>query len=262
MRAIALLFVVTCGFAPIGCAQAPVDAAFSTTPDEAWDAIQQMRSEPKHLRRPLVVVGGFLVPAPQGVQFFCEVTRDANVIPVAIGSCGSFEECREAIIAAVETACRSSDPHWTAEVDVVGYSLGGLAARYAAAPSRDAPGSKRLKIARLFTISSPHTGAVLAQYISLTDFHRDMRPGSGFLTYVASNDAGASYQLYPYVHLDDEMVGADHAAPAGMNPIWLANSPAAPAHVSAMTDVRILADIARRLRDEPPLSHPPAPPLP
>src|SRR5689334_11784801 len=101
MRAIALLFVVTCGFAVIGCAQAPVDAAFSTTPDEAWDAIQQMRSQPKHLRRPLVVVGGFLLPAPQNVQFFCEVTRDANVIPVAIGSCGSFEECREAIIAAV-----------------------------------------------------------------------------------------------------------------------------------------------------------------
>src|SRR3954469_25119480 len=185
MRAIVLLFAVACGFAGIGCAEAPVDSAFSTSPQEAWDAIEQMRSQPKQLRRPLLIVGGFLDPniaTPQAARFFRGLTRDTIVIPVSIGTCGSFEDCRDAIIAAVEKACPNASPQWTTEVDVVGYSLGGLAARYASAPSRTAAQSKRLKIARLFTISSPHTGAVLAQHISLTDFHRDMRPGSDFLT--------------------------------------------------------------------------------
>jgi pimeloyl-ACP methyl ester carboxylesterase len=224
-----------------------------------------MRDEPKRLPRPLVIVGGFLDPnitTPLGAEFFRSLTRDTSVISVAIGTCESFEDCRGAIIAAVDKACPGSDPQWTTEVDVVGFSLGGLAARYAAAPSRDADHPKRLKIARLFTISSPHTGAVLADQISLTQFHRDMRPGSEFLTYVAQNDARASYELYPYVHLNDEMVGADHAAPPGTNPLWLPNPPFAPAHFSAMMDGRILADIGRRLRGEAPLSHLPAPPLP
>jgi pimeloyl-ACP methyl ester carboxylesterase len=168
------------------------------------------------------------------------------------------------VLAAVERAAPSgAEAEWTAEVDVVGASLGGLVARYAAAPPQSSEGNrKRLRIARLFTISSPHDGANLAESVALTQFHRDLRPNSAFLRRLAESDPHPTYELYPYVHLGDEIVGEQHAAPAGTNPLWLSNPPLAPAHLSAMLDERILADISRRLRGEEPLSHPPSPPLP
>jgi len=146
-------------------------------------------------------------------------------------------------------------------VDVVGLSMGGLAARYAACPpspdlaarSTQPVSQKRLKIARLFTISSPHAGALLAEKAALVDFHRDMRPDSAFLKYVASCDAEARYELFCYVYLNDEIVGAQYAAPAGKNPYWLTSAPTVSPHIAAMLDDRILADIARRLRGETPM---------
>jgi hypothetical protein len=144
----------------------------------------------------------------------------------------------------------------------VGASLGGLVGRYAAAPSRQGKSPRRLRIARLFTISSPHAGAKLAEAVPLTDFGHELRPGSEFLRYVAQYDASARYEIYPYVHLDDEIVGDRNAAPPGQNPYWLANAAPLPPHMGAILDERILADISRRLRGETPYTLPPAGPLP
>jgi pimeloyl-ACP methyl ester carboxylesterase len=224
-----------------------------------------IRAEKRPLDRPLIIVGGFLNPNFSTMYFatyFQRITCDSRVIPVSLGTCTSFEECRQRIIAAVDQTCPNDDPNWTASVDVIGLSLGGLAARYAAAPSRDATHARRLRIARLFTISSPHTGATLAATISLIQFHRDMRPGSEFLQWVASADTSAAYELYPYVHLNDDIVGEHNAAPPGVNPWWLPNSPPISPHLSAMLDERILADISRRLRNEQPFTRAPAQALP
>jgi pimeloyl-ACP methyl ester carboxylesterase len=248
-----------------GCAARPDNPSFQVSFKEAEQAVDQMRAQPKGLRRPLVLVGGILDPnvsPPLYQLWFGKVTRDANVIRVSVGFCGSFEACRAAMIEEIEKKFPSGDPNWTVEVDVMGASLGGLVARYAAAPSRDPASPKRVRIARLFTISSPHQGANLAETIALIQLHRDLRPGSDFLKFVAAQDASATYKLYPYVRLDDEIVGAEHAAPQGVNPLWLPNTRGTPAHTAAMMDPRILADIARRLRDEPPLSHEPRSPLP
>jgi pimeloyl-ACP methyl ester carboxylesterase len=176
--------------------------------------------------------------------------------------CTNFDECRNAIINAVDQAYPSQDQHWTMEVDVIGMSLGGLVARYAAAPSRDAKHPRQLKIARLFTISSPLGGATLAQALGFTDFHRDMQPGSKFIMTVAQSDADAKYELYEYVHLHDEVVGEQYAAIPGTRAWWLSTPPLISPHFAAMIDDRILADIARRLRGEEPFSHSPPAPLP
>lgn len=264
-----------------GCA-APVNPAFPVTVDQAHRAIDKMRADRWPLPRPLVVIGGFLDPnvsPPLFAHFFDGVSRDATIIPVSVGTCGSFDECRQTVIAAVDRACPSSDPVWTTQVDVVGASLGGLVARYAAAPlltrapspfSTPAPGgqggknnvARRLNIGRLFTISSPLAGARLANVVGFADFHRDMQDDSEFLQYLSGEDRHARYQLICYVHLDDEIVGDHRAAPPGSNPYWLANDSILAPHFAAMIDERILADIALRLRGEPAFSHPPPTPVP
>ena len=132
---------------------------------------------------------------------------------------------------------------------VVGASLGGLVARYAAAPSDDPAKPRRLKIARLFSISSPQSGATLATTLGFTQYHRDMRPGSPFMQALANHDAEATYQLYPYVRLHDEIVGEQYAAPPDREPLWLPNPPLTLSHAGAMADERILADIGLRLSE-------------
>jgi hypothetical protein len=119
-----------------------------------------------------------------------------------------------------------------------------------------------LKIKRLFTIASPHSGASLAKLVALTDFHRDMRPDSPFLKRLAKEDAAAAYQVYPYVWLGDEIVGERYASPPGTNPLWLPPLPLLPPHAGAMMDSRILADIGRRLRGEEGFAKVPGAPLP
>ena len=252
-------------FCVTGCAAAPSNPSFPITSAEAHQVIEQMRGNPKSLRRPVLLIGGFLDPdiTPTIYQFFfSSITTDANLIPVSIGFCNSFAECRKKVIAAVDAACPSSDPIWTTEVDVVGASLGGLVARYAAAPSPESAHPRRLRIARLFSISSPQSGSKLAKDLGFTDFHKEIRPNSAFLKVLAAEDPDAGYKLYPYVLLNDTIIDARYAAPPGDTAFWLPNDSLLPSHDAAMVDQRILADIARRLREEPPFSRFPATPLP
>src|SRR5438309_438158 len=151
-----------------GCAAQPANPSFPITYDDADKAIDEMRAHPKPLTRPLVVIGGFLDPnvsPPLFAHRFRTLTGEGTIVPVSVGLCGSFDECRQKVIDAVDRACPTGDPSFTTEVDVVGASLGGLVGRYAAAPSRDPAHPRRLTVARLFTISSPHAGATLAEHV-------------------------------------------------------------------------------------------------
>jgi pimeloyl-ACP methyl ester carboxylesterase len=249
----------------MGCSELPRDPSFPVSYRQASDAMSEMRHAPKPLARPLVVIGGFGDPnisPPLFAHCFRDLTGPGKIIRVSVGFCGSFEACRAKVIEAVQKACPSDDPNWTTEVDVVGASLGGVVARYAAAPPPEGTPQRRLKVARLFSISSPHDGAELAEHIALTQFHRDLRPNSPFMQRLATFDADVKYELIPYVHLGDDIVGAEHAAPPGQSPYWLPGPPILSEHASAMMDPRILADIARHLRGEEPFIRPPASPLP
>lgn len=239
-----------------GCAAPPVNPQFAVTTGEARAALREMRKEPRRLERPVVIIGGYLDPDVSTSYLAArirDVTGDDRVIGVVVGFCASFDECREKVIKAVDKAFPNADPDQTTEVDVIGESLGGLVARYAAAPSLDgrAP-RRRLNVARLFSISSPHRGARLAGVLALNEFHADMRPGSGFLKYLARCDESAAYEVYPYVCRGDWIVGEEHAAPPGMETIWLAGSPwhFLDGHRGSLHDARIIADIGRRLRGE------------
>ncbi len=246
----------------IGCAAPqPNNPSFPLGVDQAQRALDYMSPHPRPLDRPLLVVGGFWdfgVSPPLYKWHFHRISGDDRIVPVSIAFCGSFHECRAALIDAVDRAFPTDDPEFTTEVA----SLGGLAARFAAAPSPDPASPRRLKIARLFSIASPQSGATLAADFGFTQFHRDMRPGSAFLETLASEDAEATYTLYPYVRLGDGIVGDQYAAPPNQSPLWLPTPPLQSAHAGAMTDPRILADIARHLRGEHPFSNAPTAPLP
>jgi pimeloyl-ACP methyl ester carboxylesterase len=179
--------------------------------------------------------------------------QDPRILCVVIAFEPDLDDCREKLIRTVNEKFPGQ------QVDVIGLSLGGLVARYAATPIADKP---HLSVVRLFTISSPHTGAKLARMPTLDRKVAEMRPGSNFLTHLAEQDSTRTYQLVPYVRLGDEWVGDHHAAPAGVTPWWVDTPPLEHAHIGASVDPRILADIALRLRDEPPLTHDPPAPLP
>lgn len=256
---VAMLSVVVVG--AVSC-RAVENASFALTLNDAREDLRRMRDEPQPLQRPLVIASGYgdpgFVPWLLGDRLRHLTHQDAQITQASFFFVFDFKSCRDKLIAAVERDHPSDDPQWTAEVDVIGYSMGGLVARFAAAPRDD--GGRRLRIRRLFTISSPHRGARLAELASLEPRVWDMRAGSAFLKKLDEALAAAPYELYCYVTLGDFIVGAKNAAPPGEAPWWTAGRLLQPAHFSAWYDPRIIADIARRLRGEEPwATHPPAP---
>jgi pimeloyl-ACP methyl ester carboxylesterase len=246
-----------------GCvSRTPVNPSFPASVDQGEKILSADTAHPKPLSRPLVIVGGFFDPGFAQLLLahdFRQYTHDDRVIGVTLGLSFDPDDYRQRIITAVDKAFPSNDPVMTTEVDVIGYSMGGLAARYAAI--NPAPG-RRLRIARLFTIASPHTGARSAMITSFNLFklQEQMRPGSVFLRNL--NHTAALFPVYAYVCLNDRVVGAAYAAPPGQTPWWVSPPIFFSSHDWAFMDPRIRADILTRLRDEPPLSHDPPKAIP
>jgi pimeloyl-ACP methyl ester carboxylesterase len=227
-----------------------------------------MRQSPKRLQRPVVVLDGFGPPLASWILApnLKRTLGDDRVIGVTFVFAESFDECRRRVTDAVQRHFPSDDPDATTEVDVVAVSMGGVVARYAAAPGATARG-RRLRVARLFTISTPHRGADLAALPGLLGrLQLDMRPHSDFLTRLDRRTVAApgqdTFELIAYTRLADRVVGERNTAPPGHTPLWLPNLPLEPSHLACFTDPRIVADIARRLRGEPPLAEGPPVPLP
>jgi hypothetical protein len=243
-----------------GCT-APANPSFPVTITDARAALKDMEAAPKPLPRPVVVLGGFHDPGLGPFVWRNEVRRwakGATVIEASFPFAHDFDECRRAVIAAVDRACPTDDPDATVEVDVIGASMGGLVGRYAAVSK---PRERRLRVARLFTVSSPHRGAAWADAVpALSRLHADMREGSDFFQRLEAAEAATTaddFELVPYVRLGDRIVGAAHAAPTGNVAWWVPNGPMELAHLGANTDPRVRADVARRLRGEMPLTKTP-----
>ena len=248
-----------------GCVPAtPVNPSFPTTPDAATARLAAAADCPVRLRRPVVVIGGFLDPGVAAAVLAADVRRgtgDDRVADVELGTFLTLDACRQHVLDVVDAAFPTADPVTTTEVDVVGYSLGGIVARYAADPA--GPGVRRLRIARLFTISSPLRGAVAATTLSV-DLHPiqgPMRPGSPFLARL-NRPAAPRYPVCSYVCLGDEAVGPANASLPGTPPWWVASPPTLSPHDWAFLDDRIVADVVARLRGDRPLTTSPPAPLP
>jgi len=250
-----------------GCSsERPLNPTFSLTRSEARAALEQMREEPKSLARPVLVLGGIHDPGLIASNI-ADVIRDRVhdrqcIIDVSFFETATFDKCARKVIQTLEKHYPSDEPLNTIEVDVVAFSMGGLVARHAASNDFGARNGRRLRIARLFTISAPHQGADIAQLPTFDDRIKDMRPGAPFLSELdAPGNGDAEYPLFAYVRLHDGVIGEEHAAPPGMAAWWVPCGFTL-SHTLAGNDLRILADILRRLRYEEPYSIEPPAPLP
>ena len=249
----------------VGCsADDPLNPSFPLKLADAKAALKQMQANPKPLRRPLIVLGGWADPGINAHRIrtgFERLTGDDRIIGIAFLGDGNFEKCSQRTVARVEKYFPSSDPRWTTEVDVIGYSSGGLVARRAERPPpADAKPRKRLRIARLFSISAPHQGCNWARIPTFDRVRIEMRPGSELIQWLNAALPNTKYKMYNYVRLNDGVLGSAHAAPPGQRPWWVANQPFEDKHLGIADDPRVWADIARRLRDEKPYAtFPPAP---
>ncbi len=237
--------------------------SFPVSEQDATVMLRSMRADPRPLERPLIIAGGIHDPGRVAAHLKGVVQAvsdpDDQILGVSFvgGDDDTFDECRDHLIAAVQAKFPGGDSAQTVEVDVIGFSMGGLIARAAAAPRDDGP---RLAICRLFTICTPHQGAVMADWPTLDRRVIDMRAGSDFLASLDGALADSGFDLVAYARLDDAIVGAGNTAPPGTTPWWVDTPPLSLAHLRAGHDPRILADIARRLRGEEPLTA--GPPLP
>lgn len=241
-----------------GCAHhGLIDPAFPVTLSQADTQLRHFRDQRVALERPLVVVGGFLDPFLAEVVLLHQLGRylddDAPRCGVSFVAWDSFDGCRRKLIDKVQRSWPSNNEHWTTEVDVLAFSMGGLVARHAALPlGTGARGpQRRLKINRLFTIASPHRGANWAPLGVFNPLAQSMKKGSTFLERLDAALPAAPYTLLPYVRRGDWIVGADNAAPPDRDAWRVAARPLRFSHLQAVDDRRILADVLRRLNRQP-----------
>lgn len=263
MRRLLLIGLVLLAGMHIGCsADSPGNPSFPLTIAAAKAELKQMEALPQPAQRPVVIVGGYADPGIVTSQVAARLREvlspETRIITIAPGWVSTMDEARRKLLDTVEAECPSEDPVWTAEVDIVAISMGGLVSRYAAMPGEDS--RRRLRIARLFTISTPHRGADWAQMPTIEDRVVDMREDSAFLCTL--DGAEQCYEVLPYCRLHDWIVGEANTAPPGRTAWWVQNQPLQFGHIDAHKDPRILADISRRLRGEQPYTILPAAELP
>jgi hypothetical protein len=260
---LAVLLLAAVWFA--GCATPPANPSFPLTPTAAREALKAMKEHPRPLPRPLVILAGYLDPGLASSHLrreFRKLTHDdPRILSVTFFWSDDFDACRRKLVERVDAAFPVDDPVWTAEVDVLAVSMGGLVAVDAWREPAD-PAMRRLRIASLFTLSTPFRGARMAGLPSLDQRHRAMRAGSPFVASLAAALGHRDFEFYPYVRLDDGIVGPVNAAPAGDTAWWVPNLPFEGAHLKVAHDPRIKADIARRLRGQTPFATEPRAALP
>ena len=255
-----------------GCAARPANPAFNTSSSDAKQVIRDIRSAPTTLDRPVIACAGWADPGFASGYWSRQIRKafthaDDQALGVNFVGRHRFDTCRDKLIAAVDTAFPTDDPDWTTEVDVVAFSMGGLVARYAAGPpiadGRATPTTgRRLRIRRLFTISTPHRGATLAHVPSFDHRIISLRAGSPLLAHLDAAWPTRRYDFTAYTRLRDPIVGTQNTAPPGATAYWVAAPPLARSHQEAYRDPRIVADILRRLRNGTPLTAATPAPLP
>ena len=252
-----------------GCVVRRIDnPSLPVSPEEARGDLERMADEPVEPRRPVVVLSGWgdigLVSSTMRRRLRRVLGGDVPVVAMCFPLTLSMDAARRKVVRTVRRRLGSSgeDGLDTVEVDVIAFSMGGLVARYAAASleGEGGGGGGRLRVRRMFTISSPHGGALMADLPIPDPKVLAMRSGSRFLEALDGHEA--DYELYAYTRLDDPVVGSHNTGVEGHPHWWVDVLPATTPHKGCTDDPRVLADIFRRLRGEEPLATEPAAPLP
>ncbi len=243
-----------------GTAQGSTNPCFDVRDEALGAARRELAAAPANLPRPLVVLAGWRSPPmPDGgvlARIGPMIPGARDTLSITYASLWTIESAARRVVARVQERFPRTGKSDTTEVDVVAISMGGLVARLAASDSF-AKSQRRLRIARLFTLATPHRGAKLASFIRPDPAARAMRPGSEFLRSLDDDLTRASFDLTCYAHLRDWWVGARNTSPPGRVPIWCEPRGAFGrwfGHFAINFDPRVLTDVALRLRGMKPLS--------
>ena len=222
---------------------------FPTDEPSLNEASSRLHAAPQGLERPLLVIGGYRSPQvliapiasrlrsllkPQPSQFL------AVTVPLATSIAGAARTVSLALTAA-------GRQHET--FDVIGFSMGGLVARAMAAGM--IPGIEPLRIARLFTLATPHRGAVVAKVVAPDSAAIDMTPGSPFLRSLDDALPQRTYDLHCYSYLRDWWVGTHNTAPEGFGLHWVDPAGLASrmlAHFTICRSRPVALDVALKLK--------------
>jgi len=215
---------------------------------------------PVRLPRPVVVLSGYRGPDFQAVILKERLRRctddDAgNWLAISYPLLGSMD----AIVARVRAAVIAR--FGTAEVDVVGISMGGLVGMLASLPEKiPAAVAQSMRVVRVFTLATPHQGARMADKFAPDQASRCLRSQGAFVRDLdAAWRAHSAVRPVCYSRLADTWVGAQWSAPSGEQPIWT-DGQWGIAHGTVTRDPRIVLDLALRLRGEEPVGQPSAAP--
>ena len=257
-----------CNFLLMGCSN-PTNPNFNINPGAYRAEVARIAANPKPLDVPLVILDAWHHPPASADGLRKRLANltgatEEDTLAISFTVLFSIDAAARRTINRIEERWPSTDPDETIEVDVVGYSMGGIVARYAAdawdqLPPDSRP-ARRLNIRNLYTIASPHRGARLARFIFPDPAAWSMRPGSNLLTMLdAARAEHERYNLICYTQLNDVTVGASNTAPPGETTLWVPGTWLL-SHQTVRTNRHILLDIALRLRAEPPLAEPGEPP--
>lgn len=263
-RIIAASAVAAIAAAQAGCLYRPTpNPDIAMTTGESRVEWRRLRAEPLPLQRPVVVLNGYRGLPIRGINLGNDLARltsqnrrDFLILSYPFAS--DIPSVARRVVDAVERRWPSETPGQTIEVDVVGFSMGGLVARYAALPCPESGLDRTLAARRLFTLATPHRGA-RAAIIPIDRAIAQMSPGAVFLASLDQAPADHEIELVAYAHLNDLLVGARNTAPPDQDPIWSSGT-AVFSHFTITTNRRILIDLARRLRGETPIATPSPPP--
>lgn len=262
-----LLGLMIAGVISIGsCTTVYVEGqSIHLTPAEIYEKRRELQKDPVALERPVIVLSGYHAPPTMTARLASRIAsltsgdRD-DTLSIAYTFQSDFDDIVPHVLRKIEERFPSDDPEETIEVDVVAISAGGLVARAASLPLEpDDIRSKRLKIKRLFTLGTPHRGAILAERIALDRAAKDMIQGSDFLNKLDAALPEIDYEIYPYAHLNDQWVGATRSSPFGMDPYWTGGRKMF-SHFAVGDNWMFVLDIALRLRGQEPIAAEPSTP--
>ncbi len=207
------------------------------------------------LRRPLLVLAGYRAPQKQA-SMAAEALRSLCGAPAGEVAPLSYTWLHTPLEVCRSVASAARERFGDREVDVAAISMGGLIARLLDTGLLGV----RLRIARLFTIATPHRGAMMARVVRPDPCAAMMRPGSELLRELEAARAGSAMEMVCYARLGDRWVGTRACAPPGQEPIW---SPGlrVGTHFVNVYDRRSLLDVARRLMGLEPWGRPGGMPL-
>ncbi|MEL7474405.1 MAG: hypothetical protein AAGK04_13890, partial [Planctomycetota bacterium] len=154
-----------------GCSTVWVDnPAFPVTRESVRQEISRLReAEPVALERPVLILSGYRA-APSMASRLADrlalmtgAPRD-EFFTIAYTFGSNMPRILEQASRKIERRYPSGDPEATVELDVIGISMGGLIGRALAMEGGSAMHEgKRLNIRRLYTLGTPHRGALLAE---------------------------------------------------------------------------------------------------